>query len=155
MGTWLLPVPNPQLSPHPSARLHPTVVPKDPSSAQTSWAEPPAHHTQMRCIYEGVPRYYLKRLVLSFLREREPKGKIGKDQTLGQVAIHHPMYREIFPEKDGHIIVQELLIKSDMKNKTPPAITSSDRQLLPNINLFPCRALIDLSRINRGEESTH
>lgn len=44
------------------------------------------------------------------------------------------MYGEILPERNGHIIVQELLIKSDMKNKTPPAITSSDRQLLPNIN---------------------
>lgn len=64
--------------------------PGDPSSAQTSWAEPPAHHTQTYCICKGVPRYCLKRLVLSLLREREPKGKIRKDQTLGQVTICHP-----------------------------------------------------------------
>lgn len=69
------------------------------------------------------------------LKEREPKGKIKKDQPLGQVAICHPTYREIFSEKkNGHIIVQEPLIKNDVTNKTPPAITSSDRQLLSNIN---------------------
>lgn len=44
------------------------------------------------------------------------------------------MFMEKFPGKNVHIIQQELLIKSNMKNKVPPAITSTDRQLPPNIN---------------------
>ena len=68
-GTRLLPVASPWPSSCPQARLHPAAVPaqaeltkgpRDPSSAQTDWAEPPAHHTQMCCIYEVVPRHYLK-----------------------------------------------------------------------------------------------
>lgn len=104
--------------------------PGDPSSVGAGLSPQPTTH---KCVV-FMRVYCWKLLGLSLLREREPEGKIRKDQTLGQIAICHPMHREIFPEKNGHIVVQELLMKNDMKNRPSPAITSSDGQLLSNIN---------------------
>lgn len=71
--------------------------------------------------------------MLSLLKDREPKGKTKTNLWVKlPSATLHTGKRSL--KKNGHIIVQELLIKNDTKNKTPPAITGSDRQLLSNTN---------------------